>query len=705
MLVETAGGPNSPGPSGTLQADLYRSLRLPLIFIADWHLGGISTSISAYESLKLRGYDVEGVAVMRDSYYKNFEYFKQYFEERNIPVLTVLTPPEFVKDEDHFAMEHYYSALGSVNDSFSSVPGFLDHLSDQHKARIDQLQQMSSEGLKHIWWPFTQHKGMTAQSIATVDSAYGDYFQTILQSSPASATSEVGSSLLQATLDGSASWWTQGIGHANPDLTMAAAYAAGRYGHVMFASAINQPALSLAKNILSTIKNARLSRVFYSDNGSTGTEVAIKMALTASCKRYGWEPAKDGKEVEILGLKNSYHGDTIGSMDMSEPSVFNEKIHWYKSRGYWFECPSVKMREGKWIVEKPHAVNGELGTDTEFQSLHQVFNQSRDLTDDAAAYETYIRATIEQLTKVEQRRFGALVMEPVVLGAGGMLLVDPLFQRTLANVVRRSELTFAPSSLLPQLDPSDPSWTGLPVVADEVFTGLYRLGHASSSHLVGINPDIAVYAKLLTGGLLPLSCTLASESIFEAFLADGKSEALLHGHSYTAHAVGCNVADTSLNILNKLESDGSWDMFKRDWASGTTTKETVGERIKSAAASLTGLPSQAETDPTPTSSAEPAIWSVWSTAFLTELSHLTDRVDNVWALGSVLSISLKDAGGAGYTSEAAKSLQKHMLEAKGRDWNVHSRVLGNVLYLMTGQTSKLDDVRRWEEVVLEAIKS
>lgn len=705
MLVETAGGPNSPGPSGTLQADLYRPLRLPLIFIADWHLGGISTSISAYESLKIRGYDIEGIAVMRDSYYKNFEYFKQYFGERNIPVLTVPTPPEYVEGEDHFAMEHYYSALGSVNDSSSSVPGFLDHLSDKHGARLSGLENMSSEGLKHIWWPFTQHKGLTAKSIATIESAHGDYFQTTLQPSSEPDAGDVGTSLLHATLDGSASWWTQGLGHANPHLTMAAAYAAGRYGHVMFASAINEPALSLAKNILSTIGNSRLSRVFYSDNGSTGTEVAIKMALTASCKRYGWEPAKDGKEVEILGLKNSYHGDTIGSMDMSEPSVFNEKIHWYKSRGYWFECPSVKLREGKWIVEKPHALNGELGTDTEFQSLHQVFNQSRDLTDDAAAYETYIRATLEQLTKVERRRFGALVMEPVVLGAGGMLLVDPLFQRTLANVVRRSELTFSLSSSAPQLDPSDLSWTGLPVVADEVFTGLYRLGHASSSHLVGINPDIAVYAKLLTGGLLPLSCTLASESIFEAFLADGKSDALLHGHSYTAHAVGCNVANTSLDILNKLESDRSWDLFKRDWASGTTISETVGEKLKNAAASLTGLPNRTETEPTPTSMAAPAIWSVWSTAFLIELSHLADRVDNVWALGSVLSISLRDAGGAGYTSDAAKTLQKQLLETKGRGWNVHSRVLGNVLYLMTGQMSTPEDVRRWEEIVLEAIKT
>lgn len=706
MLVETAGGPNSPGPSGTLQADLYRSLRLPIVFIADWNLGGISTSISAFESLKLRGYDIEGVAVLKDSYYKNIEYFKDYFADQQIPLLTSPVPPERSEHDDHLAMEHYYAAAESGNDSLSSASEFVDHLSSRHHQRISRLETLALEGFESIWWPFTQHQHLKPETITTIDSAHGDYFQTLKtapQSTEVATTSDQSTSLLSATFDGSASWWTQGLGHSNPALTMAAAYAAGRYGHVMFAEAINEPALALTTNLLATVQNPRLTRCFFSDNGSTGMEVALKMALKASCDRYGWDPAADGHEVEILGLQNSYHGDTMGSMDMSEPSVFNKKIHWYRGRGFWFETPSVKMRAGRWFIEKPEAIREDLGPDTEFSSLQQVFSQSRDLTDDAAAYETYVKKTLEHLTKEDKRRFGALVMEPVVLGAGGMLLVDPLFQRTLVNVVRRAELTFAPDSKNPALNPADPQWTGLPVVADEVFTGLYRLGRASSSHMLGVNPDIAVYAKLLTGGLVPLSCTLASGSIFNAFLADGKSDALLHGHSYTAHPIGCNVADTSLKLLNQLESDGSWDVYKTDWASTMPTATTLAQKAKSVISTITPDMPTSHTN-VPAVSTSSTVWSVWSVAFVTRLSHLTARVDSVWALGSVLSISLKDAHGGGYTSTAAKSLQRDLLDGKTRGWNIHSRVLGNVLYLMTGQKTSVEDVRAWEAVVVDALE-
>lgn len=105
-------------------------------------------------------------------------------------------------------------------------------------------------------------------------------------------------------------------------------------------------------------------------------------------------------------------------------------------------------------------------------------------------------------------------------GAGGMNFVDPLFQTLLAAACRAR---------------------GIPVIADEVFSGLWRLGHASASAALGMQPDIACYAKLLTAGTVPLSATLASEAVFKAFEGDTKAEALLHGHSYTAHPAGCQV--------------------------------------------------------------------------------------------------------------------------------------------------------------------
>ena len=703
MMVETAGGPHSPGPSGTSQADLFRSLRLPLIFVADWRLGGISTSLSSYESLRMRGYDVAAVTVFKDTTYQNFEYFKKYFKAENIPLLTVPVPPSLSEVHDHSSMSNFYMSTENSLDpevSSPSVSDFAQILAERHEQRVDRLDSMAATAHRHIWWPFTQHTTVEPKALNVIDSAYGDYFQTLAtpQKSQSYNGSGVGPSMLRSTVDGSASWWTQGLGHGNKVLTAAAANAAGRYGHVMFASGVHEPALSLAERLLLLLDNPRLRRVFYSDNGSTGIEVAIKMALKATCARYNWTEDRD--DLEIIGLRNSYHGDTIGAMDMSEPSPFNKKVPWYKARGYWFDYPTVRMQKGAWVVEKPAGLENELGTNTEYASLASIFDSSRDLTEEATIYEKYIRSTIESLTQHEKRRFGALVLEPVVLGAGGMMLADPLFQRTLVGVVRSSAPLFSPENPQPRIDPSlQEDWSGLPVIADEVFAGLYRLGHRTGSSMLHLHPDISVHAKLLTGGLLPLAVTMASEPIFEAALSSSKVDALLHGHSYTAHPVGCAVANSSLDQLTTLEEEGHWDAFKMDWSRGKSFGSELMGAVKDAVknAKPGGTAGTNPEAPLP-------IWSTWSHAFVSAVSHATDRVEGVWALGTVLSIHFRDSEGSGYTSDAAVSVQRELLEgADASGWNIHSRVLGNVLYLMTSQVSSEDDVRMWERRLREVL--
>lgn len=394
---------------------------MPTLFVADWKLGGISTSISSFEALRMRGYDVEGVAVFKDTQYQNYEYFQQYFGDHDIPVLILPLPPHRSETHDHSSMSNFYldaEACSESHEHGSSVTKFSNTLTQRHETRMDRLESMANTASKQIWWPFTQHQNLSPEKLNVIDSAHGDYFQTLVKDR-AALDANAGSALI-SSFDGSASWWTQGLGHANKDLTAAAAYAAGRYGHVMFAEGIHEPALALAEKLLSTLDNSRLQRVFYSDNGSTGMEVAIKMALKAAAVRYDWN---DQDEIEIIGLKDSYHGDTVGAMDMSEPSVYNQKVSWYQGRGFWFDCPSVRMRKGTWLVEKPEAIQEYVGQDREFSSLASIFDPSRDLSDEAAAYEKYIRQTLERLTLEQGRKFGALVMEPVVLGAGGMILV------------------------------------------------------------------------------------------------------------------------------------------------------------------------------------------------------------------------------------------------------------------------------------------
>ncbi|KAL4818342.1 pyridoxal phosphate-dependent transferase [Aspergillus spinulosporus] len=666
-LVETAGGVHSPGPNGNSQADLYRPLRLPIILVADSRLGGISSSISAYESLLLRGYDIHSVLVFKDDYYQNHEYLGNYFRGKSIPLVPLPAPPRRPQEQDADsrardleALDKYYSSVAEGTD----VVSLLDELVLKNKQRVEYLEEMASRAQKTIWYPFTQHHGMAAKDITPIDSAYDDFFQTYV-----GADSSAQQGRLQATFDGSASWWTQGLGHGNPGLALSAAYAAGRYGHVMFPGNIHEPALTLAELLLKTVDNPRLQKVFYTDNGSTGMEVALKMGLRAACDRYGWDASQE--QINILGLRGSYHGDTIGVMDCSEPSTYNQRVEWYRGRGHWFDFPLVKMSQGVWQVEVPAALQASLGGKQQFPSLDAVFDlENRVHSDAGARYRKYILESLERLVVEEGKKFGALIMEPIILGAGGMLFCDPLFQRCLADVVRGNPQLFNRGRSTEPHPQTDLSWSGLPVIFDEVFTGLYRLGRKSSASFLGVDPDIAVNAKLLTGGLVPLCTTLASNEIFNAFTSPEKRDALLHGHSYTAHAVGCQVALDSLRTMNNMDKDGSWNDFKNDW-----TQAHAGDTAR--------------------------VWSVWSHKLVHDLSH-AESIDGVFAIGSVLSISLKDAEGAGYTSTAAKGLQTR-LAAGGPQFNVHSRVLGNVLYLMSSVTSKPGTLRTIEAILREAL--
>ncbi|KAM5501419.1 hypothetical protein McanMca71_000151 [Microsporum canis] len=670
-LVESAGGVLSPGPSGLVQADLYRPLRLPVILIADHRLGGISASISAYESLCLRGYDVEGIVLFQDQYYQNHDYLKDFFGRKKIKVFSLPPPPprrakldsETALRKDEEAMASFYEKAARHDEVF----GLMDELSSKHAERLSRLESMSATAKEVIWYPFTQHHGMTPKDISVIDSAYGDCFQTLT-----SAESSPAEHVLRPTFDGSASWWTQGLGHGNPELALTSAYAAGRYGHVMFAGTIHEPALALSEQVLKTSGNPRLQKVFFTDNGSTGMEVALKMGLRVSCSRYGWDASKEN--IGIVGLKGSYHGDTIGVMDCSEPSTYNKKVEWYRGRGYWFDFPTVKMTDGIWKAAVPQTLKKELGEGVSFSSIASVFDlDARKGSNMALRYKKYIKKTLEDVVQSGQK-LGALIIEPIILGAGGMLFCDPLFQQALVQVVRENPQIFSQTYSQPSTRPdSAESWSGLPVIFDEVFTGMYRLGRRTAASFLNVDPDVSVHAKLLTGGLMPLCITLASNEIFEAFDSPHKSDALLHGHSYTAHPVGCSVAVASLQKMESMEDSGYWNEYVQDWnriaiATGTHNKK---------------------------SSPIPEVWSCWPQALISDLSY-AEGVESVFAIGSVLSITLRDHNGGGYTSNAASGLQKKLTAGDG-PFNIHSRVLGNVLYLMASVTSTrqvLDKVER-----------
>ncbi|CAG8737507.1 2301_t:CDS:2, partial [Funneliformis mosseae] len=320
------------------------------------------------------------------------------------------------------------------------------------------------------------------------------------------------------------------------------------------------------------------NKVFYSDNGSTVMEIALKMALTEK--------------------------------------QFGRKFSWRYDWSVWFAPPQILMKDNIYRIK---FTNGdEIGR---FDSLSEIFSESR-IEKDGLSY--HYKQNIEKriLDHVNQgNKFGALIMEPIVMGAGGMIFVDPLYQNQLIKSVR--------------------SMLNIPIIFDEVFTGFWRLGRKSGAEYLNVNPDIAAYAKLLTGGLCPLAVTLTNEQIFNKFLGDTKVDALLHGHSYTAHPIGCLVANTSINEYI--------DLFKKDL---NKSREEWDESNNE-------------------------MFSVWSKTGVRKLSCLPN-VNGVFALGTILSIELNDKSGGGYGSNVAKLFTEKLSQVERNsidDFGIKTRPL------------------------------
>lgn len=772
-IIEPAGGVHSPTPAGRSLGSVLRALRAPAVLVGDSRLGGISATRSAYDSLLLLGYDVDTILLFpAPGETGTARYLRQLFSDPDGPYGTRNTrvfalggpngsdtwgPPPARGANDETTMREFYQGLvfgrhdqpdGAEQDN-GGLLGAVAHLRKRHQERIEDLSAMAAETRETCWWPFTQHQlTRSNKDVMVIDSAYGDTFDVLsganstgvgASSSPTApdppSPSTGAASLLQPVFDGSASWWTQTLGHADERLTYAAAEALGRYGHVLFPTASSKPSLELAKRLLGTHASPShpesgsgaasetavgakwASRVFFSDDGSTGMEVALKMGLASSRVRYAPDSTGGGQGEwawDILGLRGSYHGDTIGAMDACEPGPYSVMVDWYQPRGLWFTPPTLRGTRGGVRVRVPAQVRDvvpSLPAEVEGGTMASMYDLPRRLAHEpelVAAYQAYIKSTIEAYRATHQgqgRRLGALVMEPLVLGAGGMQFVDPLFQRVLVDAVRMHPSWFdaATSAGKTTTTPSGPEWSGLPVIFDEVFAGMHRLGWATCATALGVNPDVAVYAKMLTGGVVPMAVTLANESIFRTFArSDKKVDALLHGHSYTAYPAGCAVANRTLSILDRSVRDvrstgqAQWSLF-----SGSDSKF-------------------GPSSPTPSSFSPPpqhldapsrdAAWSLWSPESVAQLAA-TPGVDSALALGCVLVVELQDtSSSAGYGSGAAQGVldalrrpragrRSHPTAAEGGadELAIHARPLGNVLYLMASINSSPTTLRHVEQ--------
>lgn len=311
----------------------------------------------------------------------------------------------------------------------------------------------------HVWHPYTQHGSSRAPREIKRASGAFLYDQND-----------------RAIFDGISSWWVTLHGHAQPEIVRAIAEQAGILEQVIFTDFTHEPAAALARE-LSAVLPGDLSRCFFSDDGSTAVEVALKIAI-----QY-WANAGEKRPL-IAALENAYHGDTFGAMSVSGRGLFTAPF-----QDRLFE-----------VVRLPDPSSGDL------------------------------LAALNQLIADRGKELAAIIVEPLLLGAGGMRVYGEQLLRDIRERVHRSGALF---------------------IADEVLTGFGRTGPLFACERAGIEPDIICLSKGLTGGFLPLGVTAVREEIFERFVSDDRSRMLFHGHSYTANPIACAAARASLKLLDE----------------------------------------------------------------------------------------------------------------------------------------------------------
>ncbi|PNG26296.1 adenosylmethionine--8-amino-7-oxononanoate transaminase [Methylocella silvestris] len=279
-------------------------------------------------------------------------------------------------------------------------------------------------------------------------------------------------------IDGLASWWTACHGYNHPHIAQALRAQIEKMPHVMFGGLVHEPALTLARRLAALLPEP-LERVFFSDSGSVAMEVAMKISMQF------WLNQGFKGRTKFLSFRGGYHGDTFACMSVCDPE----------------------------------------------EGMHSLFAGAlakqiiADLPVDEAS-----EAAFDQLLAAHADELAAILVEPLVQGAGGMIFHDAEVLQKLRRAADRH---------------------GILLIFDEVFTGFGRTGTMFACEAAGVVPDIVALSKALTGGTMGLAATIASRKIFEAFLSDDPLHALMHGPTFMANPLACAAANASLDLFEQ----------------------------------------------------------------------------------------------------------------------------------------------------------
>jgi len=289
-------------------------------------------------------------------------------------------------------------------------------------------------------------------------------------------------------LDGISSWWVNLFGHANPRINAAIASQLATLEHALLAGCTHAPVVELSER-LAALAPPGLGHAFYGSDGASATEIALKMSF------HYWHNRGRPDKRGFVSLEGSYHGETLGALAVTDVPLFRATYAPLLMENAVVPCPDARGATGG--------------------------RRPADVAIDAAA-------ALEAHLDRHHATTAALIVEPLVQGASGMVMYDAEYLRRARALCTRY---------------------GVHLIADEIMTGFGRTGTMFACEAAGIAPDFICMSKGITGGYLPLSCVLSTDDVFAAFYADDVARGFLHSHSYTGNALACRAALAVLDIF------------------------------------------------------------------------------------------------------------------------------------------------------------
>ena len=342
----------------------------------------------------------------------------------------------------------------------------------------EEIRELEQADLACVWHPFTQMQIYRREKPVIIEKGKGSYLYDVEGN---------------AYLDGISSLWTNVHGHGKAELDEALKAQIDLVAHSTLLGITNVPAVRFAQKLLNVVPRG-LTRVFYSDSGSTAVEIALKMAFQYHRQSAQGNPRK----TKFLSFVNAYHGDTIGSVSLGGIDLFHDMYR--------------NLLFGTYKVPSPYCYRCPYGRDYPGCKLDCLIG-------------------VEKMLDRHHEEIAALVMEPLVQGAAGMLMQPEGFLRGVRELC---------------------SHYGVFMIADEVAVGFGRTGKMFACEHEGVTPDILCLAKGISGGYLPLAATVTREEVFEGFLGEfADNKTFYHGHTYTGNPLGCAVAIASLELFEK----------------------------------------------------------------------------------------------------------------------------------------------------------